>query len=317
MPAEPSVDSDLQDLGPALVPNMQSGDVAGDVSSAIPSHLQPSLVCGQTVVADFGEEKERFAFDVFREFLWVLLCEELHGCFVFEYGVCVSRAGVQMLLAEWRVQPGFAAFKVHVPRESSRWRSADHATFTIKPIPQHSSPKSLLEERLVSHVLADLDESPSLTERQYFCQLRVVCSFKFLLETQLASGHPNFYFSVTVQNLVEPQFFPRVFFEGIPVLNEVYQDVVTLKVLQAKHKNHLSLQSHQGFVTLAKPSIQIRTYHHTQIWGKRGLNGNSLIRFNGTFALFSKVLHKLLIQRQRNRIFTFSLGEVERRELIE
>ena len=38
VPAESSGDSDLQDLGLAL-PNMQSGDEAVDVSSAIPSHL--------------------------------------------------------------------------------------------------------------------------------------------------------------------------------------------------------------------------------------------------------------------------------------
>ena len=43
VPAEPSGDSDLQDLGLALL-NMQSGEGSFDVSSAIPSHLQLRLV---------------------------------------------------------------------------------------------------------------------------------------------------------------------------------------------------------------------------------------------------------------------------------
>jgi hypothetical protein len=57
------------------------------------------------------------------------------------------------------------------------------------------------------------------------------------------------------EELVETQLFPSILLKDTPILNDVNQFVVTLKVLQAENKNHLSLQSHHGFVMLAKTSV--------------------------------------------------------------
>ncbi len=118
----------------------------------------------------------------------------------------------------------------------------------------------LLEEVFVSNVLAYLDETAFLAKIPDPKKQRIIALLKLPSETNLTGLYANFIFASAFQKLEETELFAGVFLEDIPLLNDVYQTVFTLKVSQAQNKNHLSPQSRVGFVRLAKPSVKNLTY---------------------------------------------------------
>jgi hypothetical protein len=87
----------------------------------------------------------------------------------------------------------------------------------------------LLEELVVSHVLADLYIAAFLAEIQNFSQQRIIASRKLLFETDPSGLNSYLDNSIVAKQLVETQFFPSIFLKDIPVLNQIYQLVVTLR----------------------------------------------------------------------------------------
>jgi hypothetical protein len=88
---------------------------------------------------------------------------------------------------------------------------------------------------------------------------------------------PKFDFSVVGEELAETKLFPSIILKDTPILNNIYQVVVTLKVLQAQHKNYLSLQRDHlvvGYRNETYPFTDISTMRRLAFAvGLRGLFG--------------------------------------------
>jgi len=87
--------------------------------------------------------------------------------------------------------------------------------------------RCLFEEVVVAYVLADLDELVSFAESQNLCQFSVVWSFVFFFEAELAGQHPDLYFAVAVEDLVEAKFLSSVFLEDFPFFDKINHFYVT------------------------------------------------------------------------------------------
>ncbi len=138
------------------------------------------------MVADAGEENQRFTPDVFSETLRMLLCEELHCRLVFKYGICVSCAGVQVLFAEWSIKPAAATLKINIPRASSPRRPTDYAAFSVKALSQTVFLEGLFEELVVGNGFAYVKELFSAAKLDDFAELLVLWTIKIFLEAELA-----------------------------------------------------------------------------------------------------------------------------------
>jgi hypothetical protein len=110
----------------------------------------------------------------------------------------------------------------------------------------------LFEELLISSGSAYVDVAAFSAEIQNLDIQRVIAARKLSYKTHSSSLNSNFHRSIHCQKLVEPQFFPSIFSQDIPVLNNIYHFVVTFQPLQAENKNHLSPQRRHVFVTPRK-----------------------------------------------------------------
>ena len=97
-------------------------------------------------------------------------------------------------------------------------------------------------------MLTYLDVAVFFAEIKNTQKLRIVACLELLSIADATCLYSNFNGSIVAKDLVETKFFPSIFRKDIPVLNEIYQFYVTFLVLRARHKNYLSLQSHDGFV---------------------------------------------------------------------
>ena len=77
-------------------------------------------------------------------------------------------------------------------------------------------------------MLADSNVPVFSAELQDLIQKRVIALLKLSLEANSSGLHPNFKHAVASEKLIEAELFTRIFFEDIPVLNEVYQTDFTL-----------------------------------------------------------------------------------------
>ncbi len=161
-------------------------------------------------------------------------------------------------MAEWSIKLGSAALIENIATETRSWVSADYTTLAIQPSPQVL--RFLLEELVVSHVFADLDVAAFFAEIQDFGKQRVIASRELFLEADPSSLNSYLNDSVTAKELVEAQFFSSVFFEDLPVLNDIYQFVVTLHVLQAGDKNYLSTQRDHLVVRVSNATNLLRIH---------------------------------------------------------
>jgi hypothetical protein len=108
-------------------------------------------------------------------------------------------------------------------------------------------PRRLLKEFFVSQVLADSDVPVFSAELQDLIQKRVIAFFKLSFEAYSSGLHPDLKHSVAAEKLIETELFAGILFKDIPVLDQIYQFVVTLKVSQAENKKYLSPKSQLGF----------------------------------------------------------------------
>ena len=105
-----------------------------------------------------------------------------------------------MLFAKWSVQSCYAALIVNIARVPCRRASADYASFAIQ---SSSQGYTLLEELVVTHVLADLDKAAFLAEIQDLYQEWVVALIKLFLKANPARLYPNFDDSIVAKELIE------------------------------------------------------------------------------------------------------------------
>ena len=86
----------------------------------------------------------------------------------------------------------------------------------------------LLEELVVAHVFTDLDKAAFLAEIQDLYQEWIVAFIELFLKADPARLYPNFDDSIVAKELIKPQFFSSILSQDIPVLNNIYQFLVTL-----------------------------------------------------------------------------------------
>jgi hypothetical protein len=94
-------------------------------------------------------------------------------------------------------------------------------------------PRRLLEEFFVSQVLADSDVSVFSAELQDLVQKRVVAFLELSFEAHSSGLHPDLKHSIAAEKLIETELFAGIFFEDVPVLNNVYHACVTLNYVAA------------------------------------------------------------------------------------
>jgi len=83
-------------------------------------------------------------------------------------------------------------------------------------------------------VLAYSNKAVFSAEVQDFVQKRVVALLKLSLKADSSCLHANLKHSIAGKKLVETKLFACVFFEDIPILNDVYQADFTLNYVAAR-----------------------------------------------------------------------------------
>jgi len=92
----------------------------------------------------------------------------------------------------------------------------------------------LLEEFFVSQFLANPDLPVAPAEILDLHEFSVVRSVKHPDEADLARLHADLDFAVVLQELVEPELLAGIFFEDLPVLNNIDQTDFTLNYVAAR-----------------------------------------------------------------------------------
>jgi len=89
------------------------------------------------------------------------------------------------------------------------------------------------EEFFVSEFAANSDVAVSSAEVEDFVELRIVAGRILFFEAYSSSLYADFKHSIICEELVETKLLPSVFFEDIPLLNNIYQVYFTLNCVAA------------------------------------------------------------------------------------